>query len=228
MGTKVLFICLDGTDRDLLLEWGKEGLLPNLQSIIDKENFALTKDPVAINGCHWPTFFSGISPIQHGRYWARQIQPGTYEIDNFNFEWQPFWQVLSENSLKVGLINPPEAPLAKSLNGIQVVERHNYKQRKSSFETYPSLLKEEIIKVFGDEAIGSLRTTGRTSKELKDFRENLMNSVEKTTNIARYFLNKNDYDFFLIAFREAHWAGHECWHLHDKKHPEYNQKIFNK
>lgn len=34
MRSKVLFIYLDGTDRDLLLEWGREGLLPNLQSII--------------------------------------------------------------------------------------------------------------------------------------------------------------------------------------------------
>jgi predicted AlkP superfamily phosphohydrolase/phosphomutase len=222
---RILFIGLDGADRDLILQWVDEGLLPTFQSLLQKGAWGITQDPPGINGCHWPTFLSGVSPAQHGRYWAQQIQPGTYEIKPFGFPWEPFWNVLSRAGRKVALVDSPEAPLADDLNGIQIIERHSYSQKTSSIQTYPSSLAVELETSLGKEPIGSWRTAGRSLADLKDFRQNLMTSIEKKTKLVSHLLKQDEWDFFLTAFREAHWAGHQCWHLHDHNHPEYDPEI---
>ncbi|MEQ8752342.1 MAG: alkaline phosphatase family protein [Coleofasciculus sp. G1-WW12-02] len=224
---KIFFIGLDGADRDLILQWAEAGLLQTFQSLLQQGAFGLTNDPPGINGCHWPTFFSGVSPAKHGRYWAQQIQPGTYDIGTFSFGWEPFWNVLSQAGRKIALVDAPEAPLAESLNGIQIVERHNYKQGNSSVQTYPLSLAAEIETQLGKNSIGSLRTVGRGIDELKDFRQNLLTSIEKKIELSSHFIKQGEWDLFLTAFREAHWAGHQCWHLHDPNHPEYDQEVVN-
>ena len=222
---KILFIGLDGADRDLILQWVDEGLLPTFQSLLQKGAWGITQDPPGINGCHWPTFLSGVSPAQHGRYWAQQIQPGTYEIRSFNFQEEPFWNVLSRAGCKLALIDAPEAPLAEELNGIQIVEQPSYKQGTSSFQTYPLSLAAELEIQFGKNPIGSLWTVGRGVTELQDFRQNLLTSIEKKTELSSHFLKQDEWDLCLTSFREAHWVGHQCWHLYDSNHPEYDQKI---
>ena len=54
-----------------------------------------------------------------------------------------------------------------------------------------------------------------------------MTSIEKKTKLISYFLERGEWDLFLTAFRESHWVGHQCWHLHDSNHPEHDQKILN-
>ncbi|MDJ0557358.1 MAG: alkaline phosphatase family protein [Microcoleaceae cyanobacterium MO_207.B10] len=221
MPEKILFIGLDAADKDLLLDWAKVGLLPTFQSLLQKGAFGITKDPPGINGCHWPTFFSGVSPAKHGRYWAQQIQPGSYDIKSFDFQWQPFWNVLTQAGRQVVLIDAPEAPLAEELNGVQIVE----KPYSRSFETYPQSLAADIKTQLGENPIGSLRSCGRSLVDIQNFRQNLLNSIEKRTETIAHFLNQGEWDLFLTAFRESHWVGHQCWHLHDPNHPEHDPEI---
>jgi len=224
---KILFIGLDGADKDLILKWTEAGLLPTFKSLLDKGVFGITQDPPGINGCHWPTFLSGVSPVQHGRYWSQQIKPGTYSIEGVSFEKEPFWNSLTRAGCKIALIDAPEAPLAEELNGIQIIERHSYKQRTSSVQTYPSSLATDLEKQLGENPVGSWRICGRSLDDLKNLRQSLLTSIEKKTKLSTHFLNQGEWNLFLTAFREAHWVGHQCWHLHDPNHPEYDQEIVN-
>lgn len=225
--TKILFIGLDGADKDLLLEWANSGLLPTFQSLLQKGAFGITQDPPGINGCHWPTFFSGVSPSQHGRYWSQQIQPGSYEIKPVKFQWEPFWKVLSTAGCRVALIDAPETTLSEVHNGIQVVEKRSAKPGDLAFKTYPSSLAAEIETKLGKHPVGSRRSCGRDLTDIKNFRQNLIASIEKKTELISYFLNQGGWDLFFTSFRESHWVGHQCWHLHDSTHPEHNKEILN-
>ncbi|ACK73094.1 type I phosphodiesterase/nucleotide pyrophosphatase [Gloeothece citriformis PCC 7424] len=223
--TKILFIGLDGADKDLILEWANAGLLPTFQSLSQKGAFGITDDPPGINGCHWPTFYSGVSPSKHGRYWSQQIKPGSYEIKPLDFQWQPFWKVLSLAGCKVALLDAPETTLCEVDNGIQVVERRPASSEDLSFSTYPSSLATEIETKLGKRAVGSRRSCSRDLTDIKNFRQNLLESIEKKRELISHCLNQGEWDLVLTSFRESHWVGHQCWHLHDSNHPEYDADI---
>ncbi|MEB3279611.1 MAG: alkaline phosphatase family protein [Lyngbya sp.] len=224
---QVIFICIDGADRDLIFQWANADLLPTFKDLLRKGAFGFTEDPPGINGCHWPTFFSGVSPVTHGRYWSQQIQPGTYEIGPTQFEWEPFWNVLSRAGRKIALIDPPEARISENLNGIQISEKYNPKPNEPAIQTYPSSLRAEIEAKFGKDAIGSPRFCGRDLTEIQEFCQSLTRSIDKKKRLSSYFLNQKDWDLFITSFRESHWVGHQCWHLHDPNHPEDDQNVVN-
>jgi predicted AlkP superfamily phosphohydrolase/phosphomutase len=219
---KVIFIGLDGADKDLIFEWANTGLLPTFQSLLQKGAFGITQDPPGINGCHWPSFLSGLSPTSHGRYWTQQLQPGTYEIKPRDFQDKPFWNTLSQAGRKIALIDAPEAPFAEEINGIQIIEPFNRDPQGLTFRTYPPSLATEITTKLGNSCIGSPRFTGRDLANIKSFCEDLKTSVDNKLELISHFLKEDQWDLLFTSFRESHWIGHQCWHLHDPNHPEYD------
>lgn len=222
---KVIFIGLDGADKDLIFEWANTGLLPTFQSLLQKGTFGITQDPPGINGSHWPSFLSGISPTSHGRYWTQQLQPSTYEIKPSSFKKEPFWNTLSQAGRKIALIDAPEAPFAEGINGIQIIESLNRNLQGLTFRTYPPSLATEITSKLGNSCIGSPRFTGRDLGNIKSFCDDLKTSVDNKLELISHFLKEDQWDLLLTSFRESHWIGHQCWHLHDPNHPEYDAKI---
>lgn len=210
---KILFIGLDGADQALIRQWAKAGLLPHLHTLMKQGMWGITQDPVGINGCHWPTFASGISPTQHGRYWVQAIQPGTYEIGVSQFQWHPFWQVLSDAGRKVVLIDAPEAPPNPDFTGIQITERN-----AASFSDNGENAPQQSWR-------GSRRSCGRKQEDIQSFRQNLLDSIERKTQLIRDWIQQDSWDLLFTSFRESHWVGHQCWHLHDPHHPEYDPEI---
>lgn len=65
-GTKVLFIGLDAAGPLLIRKWGREGLLPNLQSFIDQGISGPMRGPRGMgDGAFWPSPFTGVNPARH-------------------------------------------------------------------------------------------------------------------------------------------------------------------
>ena len=102
--TKVLFICLDAAERDLILEWADAGILPNIKALQQR---SLWGDAPALpglgSGALWPSFATGVNPSRHGRYFSMHLRPGTYELYKYRFEpdsWWPFWRTLGEAGRK--------------------------------------------------------------------------------------------------------------------------------
>ena len=79
--TKVLFVCLDAAERDLLLEWADAGILPNIRRLRERSLWAdAPAMPGLGSGALWPSFSTGVNPSRHGRYFSLHMKKGTYEL----------------------------------------------------------------------------------------------------------------------------------------------------
>ena len=72
---RVLILALDGAEHSILTRWAAEGLLPNLQALIERSSTALLQNPPGISGATWPTLHTGIGPGRHGYYCLLYTSP---------------------------------------------------------------------------------------------------------------------------------------------------------
>jgi len=151
MTTKVLFICVDSAERDLLLSWAEAGILPNLKSLLKRSHWGDAPALAGLgSGANWPSFATGVNPSRHGRYFTHHIRAGTYEVYKHSFEkgnWNPFWRELSQAGCKVAAINVPKDILCEDMNGLHIVDWgvHDYQFPE------PQVWPPKEAKVFADQ-----------------------------------------------------------------------------
>jgi len=93
---KVVVIGLDSADRNLVSRWCDSGDLPVLRSIRDRGISGVLTTPQGLgDDAVWASFYTAVSPGRHGRYYHRQLRPGSYAMDNFrDVRREPFWDAL--------------------------------------------------------------------------------------------------------------------------------------
>lgn len=226
MTTKLLFIGLDAADKDLIVQWANAGLLPTFQTLLGNATWGCTRNPPGLFvGAVWPSFYTGGSPAQHARYSYRQIRPGSYEtyvFRPFHVKQEPFWDTLSRAHKKVAVIDVPKTFPSKDLNGIHIVDWATHDSDPNGLCTWPPSLASEVVARFGEDVIGNCNADRRDPAEFVQFRDALVGRVEKKLQLSRYFLEQREWDCFLTVFSESHCVGHQCWHLHDLRHPRHD------
>jgi predicted AlkP superfamily phosphohydrolase/phosphomutase len=65
----------------------------------------------------------------------------------------------------------------------------------------------------------------RSAADYRQFADRLVRGVQTKTRITRELLGQERWDFFAQVFTETHCAGHQCWHLHDERHPAYDAGV---
>jgi len=221
--SRVLCIGIDAMDKDLVLKLVDEGVLPNFTSLFEKAAWGLTGCPRGFEaGAIWPAFNTGLNPGHQGQFSGNtHFDAGTYRDFVFykkgEIKWHPFWNILSNGNKRVVLIDPAYSHPQDNINGISVNEWATHARRDDSvFCTYPSHLASEIANRFGTDVIGKCdEHRPQTAQEHVAFRDNLIDRVRRKTALSSYLLEREDWDFFLTVYYDAHCVGHQCWHIHD-------------
>lgn len=227
---KVLFLAIDAGDKFLIKKWAKEGILPTIGSLLEKGTVGET---VSIEGLYegatWPSFYTGVHPARHGFHSLKQLNPGTYEFyrcypgDFIKFE--PFWKYLSAAGLKIAILDIPLSGVSRGSSGIQMVEWGSH-DGVYGFHTWPPKLKWDVLARFGRHPLRiSCDSYQRTPHEFSVFKNKLINGVEKKAELTIHYLGKDNWNFFAQVFTEGHCIGHQCWHLHDPRHPSHDGKV---
>jgi len=224
--TKVLVIALDAADPDLLLEWIGTGDLPVLASLRSRAAWSRTENPPGLySGAVWPSFYTGFSPADHGRYFHIQIRTGSYKVAPFRataVKRPPFWEAVSDAGRRVAIIDVPKAPIADRLNGIQVVDWGTHDEEYPEVATYPASLAAEVVKRFGRDLVGQCDRVGPNVADYRGLRDRLLARVERKAEMAGHFLAQGGWDLFCVVFSDSHCAGHQFWHYHDPAHPRHD------
>jgi predicted AlkP superfamily phosphohydrolase/phosphomutase len=227
--TKILFICLDAAERDLLLEWADAGVLPNIKALRQR---SLWSDAPALpglgSGALWPSFSTGINPSRHGRYFSLHMKKGTYETFKYQFDrdqWRPFWRSLSQAGRKVAVINVPYDSLCDDIDGLQIVDWGIHNPQRAAPGIWPVKEAQYIAKHFGTEdPVGMCDHYASSSQDMKALTERLIARIAGKGDLACDYLERGGWDLFLVTFDESHCAGHRAWHLHDPDHPRHDSE----
>lgn len=62
----------------------------------------------------------------------------------------------------------------------------------------------------------------RTPAQFRRLVDQLRSKTRRKSNFLTELLGERDWDLFIAPYSEPHCAGHQCWHLHDPAHPDYD------
>lgn len=229
----VLFIGLDSAEPELILEWLDSGDLPVLQSLRERSVWGQVRSPLGFgNGVFWPSFFTGVNPAKHGRYFCRQVRPGTYQASWFredtDFKRDPLWAASSRDGKKVAVIDMVRSPLTTHLNGVQLVDWMTH-DRTGPARSWPPDFADKIIGRYGDDTLGGHSdATGRGMTEYVELCNGMLERIETKTAMSCDLLGQGPWDLFMTVYADPHDVGHQCWHLHDPSHPRHDAALAKK
>jgi len=218
----MLVIGLDAADRQLIEQWADAGRLPNIARLRAEGvwgSLATTADTVHVSA--WPSIFSGVTPDEHGLYHAYVMQEGVQEPVRPRPEDCPvpfLWKLLDEQGKKSIVMDAFLTCPLRDFSGIQIVDWGSWTWFFGQ-DIRPASIKEEIRRKFGNYPAEDHSKVGMTPPaDPVGFYNRLMKGVEKKTEVAKWLMESQSWDFFLLVFGECHAAGHYFWHYQD---PDY-------
>jgi predicted AlkP superfamily phosphohydrolase/phosphomutase len=227
--TRVLFLGIDAGDKSLLQSWVADGTLKTLRDLI---HGGLSGDTMSLDGFYegstWPSFYTGVTPARHGFHRLVQLRPGTYTLyqclPGELIKREPFWNHLSHAGRRVAIFDIPLSAISRSIHGIQTVEWGSH-DAAYGFQTWPPGLKQEVRSRFGLYPMEKSCDSFGRNQRLTELRDLLVQGVKKKTMLTVRYLKKGGWDLFAQVFTESHCIGHQCFHLHDPRHPSYDPEI---
>jgi predicted AlkP superfamily phosphohydrolase/phosphomutase len=229
MSTRVLLIGIDSADGDLLRRWSGDGTLPTIGRLRQQ---GITLSLEALHGfgddALWPSFSTGTSPARHGRYYFKQLQPGSYRSEYFGnelFRQLPFWIPLSHAGRRLAIIDVPKSPFVEGLNGVEIADWLVHGRDVPQARSWPSKFADEVVSRFGPPppSVCGMLSAGLDRRGFHDLIGWLRKSVGQKNDLSESLLSRGSWDAFFTVFKESHCVSHMCWHLHDHCHPLYDQ-----
>ena len=219
---KVFILGIDSAEPELVFNaWRNE--LPTLSHLMEEGawgKIASTVPPITCPA--WPAAFSGYNPGHFGLYDLRYRKPGTYTdfgIVNSKMVKVPrLWKILSKYGKKCGVIFVPVTYPPEEINGF-MVSSFLTPTVKSPF-TYPTSLKDEILKVVGGANNYIIDVYDYRRKDPRQLYRELVQKTEHDFKIINHLLRK-DWDVFITVIMSIDRAQHTLWKYFDKEHPRY-------
>ena len=217
---RCLVIGLDGGSPDLIRRWAEEGRLPNLARLIDEGAFGhLRSTYPPISAAAWVTFMTGQGPGRHGIFDFRNYDPTRYTctdeaiVNSTAFAGRTVWDVAGAYGRRVGAVTVPITYPAWPINGAMVAG-YPTPDAKRAF-TYPPELGERLGALTEDSAFFRSRAPDEVAREL-------LRLVRDRAEAARWMLEHEVYDLFVVVFGATDRAQHDFWRHFDPDFPTHD------
>ncbi len=235
MPARVVLLGLDSASVTLVRRWMASGHLPHLEELRRQAAWGLLTSPPGLgDDATWASFSTCTAPGAHGRFYFRSIRPGSYEypfVQDDHLRREPFWNALGRQGLRTAVLDVPKAPLSPQINGLHLTDWRVH-GRDGVTRSVPADLAPRVIERYGDDRTDRpgtkdwlCRLDSLAEDRLETFLDHLLESIEQKTSLAMELLEQEAWDLFLLVFKEAHCAGHQCWHLVDPAHPAYRAAL---
>jgi predicted AlkP superfamily phosphohydrolase/phosphomutase len=209
----LVILGIDAGDPDLLVRWAEEGYLPTIASLMERGCWGRTSgaELVCEHGV-WTSLMSGMSRGNHGYYYFRQLEPGSYNLKlttGRDIDAPPFWSHLRGCGKKVAIIDASDVDLVPELDGIQLL---NWAVHNPLFppSTAPAALLDEVRRVFGPQLV--IQEQLRASREVDwPLYRQMIGRLEKKGALCRYLLAQDQFDLIVAVFGEPHTGIHQFW-----------------
>ena len=207
---KLLIVGMDGVTYSTF----ERGWTPFIASLISKGDRLNVEEDLLSRG--WSEIVTGQHAINSGALYERPLMNGGYgwtesfkiaDVPSLGEGIKPFWQVLNERGLKVGVMNVPTTFPAPKVDGFFVsggggggpVTQTPTLEQCSDSDVHKYLLKQGYIV---DERFGSLLGEKKLYSAV-DFFERLVQKVRKRTEAFIHLAKERDIDCGFIVYKSA-------------------------
>jgi predicted AlkP superfamily phosphohydrolase/phosphomutase len=124
MSARMIMLCLDGADGRMLDQYSADGSLPNLSALRARGSARPLSAPLgSTDDALWASFQYTRELGEHGRYSYLMPQTDSRLAMAHETEQQPtFWDELSDQGLRVAILDVPKCRAPWPLNGIQILD----------------------------------------------------------------------------------------------------------
>jgi predicted AlkP superfamily phosphohydrolase/phosphomutase len=218
---KIFVIGLDGATIDLIKPWVDEGFLPNLgQFMKDGVHGDLASTIHPLTAPAWTSFMTGKNPGKHGVFDFIMRKDNAYEmklVDSTIRDQNTLWKILSEENLRVGVMNIPLNYPPQEVNG-WLISWMDAPGVDGTF-TYPESLAGEIR-----DNVGEYIMTVSFHVSLEEYIGQINRMIENRSEVTRYLMDAHPWDFMITLFSATDYVQHAFWKFMDKTHPGYTEE----
>ncbi len=226
---KVWFVGLDSMDPDVLREAAASGRCPNLAALFARGSVATTRNPLGLYaGAVWPSFSTATGCARHGRFCYLQLEEGGYRPRPYRahqLRGTPFWGRANEAGLRTVVVDVPKSRFLGDVAGAHVVDWGTSDPDEDGLRASPATFEGRIRSEIGLPRFRSSDEVRRTAGEIATFRDDLVDRAIRREAIVRAAIEGFRPDLVAVGITEAHCAGHQLWHLHDRAHPRHDPGI---
>lgn len=226
MSARLLMIALDGADGRLLDQYSADGSLPHLAELRTRGRTQRLSAPIGVtDDAIWASFQYAVNVGEHGRY--HFYFPGcdgrmrkAHWLEN---EYQTFWEELSNQGMRVGIIDIPKCNNPRPINGIHLADWLVHGRYFPKPRSQPPALASDVLTRFGTappSQCGYLQHA-LTDCEVGELERNLHQGVSLKRAAGLHYLTAGGWDLFAIGFKEAHCGSHAFWDF-DADHPAHD------
>lgn len=215
--TKVLVIGLDGGKLDLIRELAKEGLMPNMSSLIGggvSGDLESVFPPITAPA--WASFMTGKNPGKHGVF---NFFENLRDLDNRriisygSIKTETLISIATDAGKKIVSINMPVTYPAPSVDGC-VISGMFTPDLSSNF-THPPGLYAELKDKLGEYVI-TVPYQRYDEKNMDVFLGDIMHCLRQRTRYGLELMRRHEWDLFMLVFSSTDYVQHAMWNYLDE------------
>ena len=230
-GNRLAIIGVDGATFDIILPMVEKEELPTMGRLMKEGIYGELNSTIPpMTPPAWSSFATGLNPGKHGIFDFTERIPGTYSIRFVNASMRngkSMWTIASEFGQRVAVMAVPFTYPPDKINGIMIsgIDAPGVGAKGDSSIMYPPQLYHDLVKNVGLYIIASDPMKDIYEGNMKSALNKVLEAVERKGDSAKYLLQMDDWDLFIMVFGETDLVGHHFWKYHDPKSPFYEETI---
>lgn len=219
---KVIMLGLDGATWSVLNPLIAEGRLPTLKKLKAAGVWGTLESTLPpVSGPAWVSLATGKNPGKTGVFDFLNRRNEEYDFtpaSSKDFSGQAFWDYLSQEGVKVGILNYPLLYPPYPINGFMV---SGLLAPEKGEITYPQSLKADIDRVTEGYKIDVPYYVPKYTHNEKLFIEDIEALIDKRYQAARFLITTQNWDLFMVVFSATDLIQHYLWKDWDQNHPKH-------
>ena len=230
-GKRLAIIGIDGATFDIILPMVEKGELPTLGRLMKEGVYGdLNSTIPPMTPPAWSSFATGLNPGKHGIFDFTERITGTYSIRFVNASMRNgngMWTIASEFGKRVAVMAVPFTYPPDKVNGVMIsgIDAPGVGAKGDPSIMYPIQLYSELVKHVGPYIIASSPMNDIYAGNMKSALDKVLEAVERKGDSAKYLLQMDDWDLFIMVFGETDLVGHHFWKYHDPNSPFYEETL---
>ena len=221
LNRKVAIFGLDAAPPELVFDKWLDSL-PNIKHLVSNGIYGSLESTIPAITCPaWSSMVTSTNPGKLGIYGFRNRSGYNYEglrfVDSTTVKEETIWSILSRYGKKTIVIGVPQTYPPKPVFNNQLVTCFLTPDKSCQY-TYPDELKHEVERVT-DGYI--LDINNFRSGEKEEILKTVYEMTKKRFKLARHFIQKDDWDFFMMVEMGTDRMQHAFWGFFDSRHPRY-------